>query len=173
MFDPNALLLLAALAAPLDTAARVPTANDSVLASVVSPLIKPGDRVRVRSGHGATQGAASMVDPLGVRLRIDADNIWSQPRVQSIGWSQIERIDVHTAHAGNAARIGATVGCLLGLGVMATTVAYASADGGAVGGGMILIAYAGGAIAGACSGGFVGGVLGSLLPAWKTVYERR
>ena len=42
MFDPNALLLLAALAAPLDTTARVPTANDSVLASVADRVPVPG-----------------------------------------------------------------------------------------------------------------------------------
>lgn len=172
MFDPNTLLLLAALATPPDSAAHVPSANDSVLASVVSPLIKPGDLVRVRSDRGATQGAASMVDPLGVRLRIDAKDIWSQPRNQSIGWSQIEGIDVHTAHARNATRIGATVGCLLGLVVMGSAVAYASSES-AVGGSTIFIAYAGGAIAGACGGAIVGGALGSLLPSWKNVYERR
>jgi|SRR5215471_16139938 len=173
MFDPNALLLLAALAAPLDTSAHVPTANDSVLASVISPLVKPGDLVVVRSGHDATRGAVSMVDPFGVRLKIDAESIWSQPRTESIGWSQIQRIDHHTGAAGDAAKFGAATGCLLGLGLVASAIAYAGAYDNGPGTGGILFSFVVGGVAGGCVGGLAGGLVGSLLPAWKTIYERR
>ena len=172
MFDPNALLLLAALAAPLDSVAHVPSANDRVLASVISPLLKPGDRVRVHTVSGVTVAATEMVSPLGIRLRIDAQDIWSQPRTEALAWSQVERIDAHTKHAGNAARIGATVGCLLCLTMSAAAMSLASEEG-RVGGGTVLLAYVGGGITGACIGGLAGGILGSLMPAWKTVYERR
>jgi len=173
MFDPNALLLLAALAAPLDTSAHVPTANDSVLASVVSPLLKPGDLVVVRSGHGATRGAVSMVDPFGVRLKIDAESFWSEPRTESIDWSQIGRIDRHTASAGTAAKVGASIGCLLALGATASAYAYAGAYGSGPNGGWPLLTFVASGVVGACVGGLAGGLVGSLLPAWKTIYERR
>src|SRR5690349_15882728 len=127
MFDAHTLLLLAALAAPPDSAARGPSATDSVLASVVAPPIRPGNRLRVRTGFGVIDGAAGLVGPEGLRLHSDAADIWSQPHTSMLTWSQIERIDVHTPHAGNAAKIGATVGCLLGLAMVASAYAYASA----------------------------------------------
>src|SRR5215467_10474339 len=103
MLDPSTLLLLVALAAPLDSAAHAASANDSLLASVVSPLIKPRDLVRVHTGFGTAMGEAGTVDPLGIRLRHDPVDIWDQqPHAVALTWAQIERIDVHTKHAGNA-----------------------------------------------------------------------
>ena len=174
MIDASTLLLLAALAAPPDSLAHAPTANDSVLASVVGPLIQPGNRLRVRTVSGVAEGAAGWVSPEGLRLHIDAADIWSQPRTRALTWPEIQRIDQHTPHAGNAARIGATVGCLLGLAMVASAWAYASAYGDTgVGAGGLLFSFAVGGVAGGCAGGLAGGLVGACFPAWKTVYERR
>lgn len=174
MFGPNTLLLIAALAAPPGSVARAPTANDSILASVVAPLIQPGSRLRVRTTFAVVDGAAGAVDPLGVRLRREPADIWSQPHTEALTWSQIERIDQHTPHAGNAAKIGATIGCLLGLAMIASAYAYATEYGDTgVGAGGVLFGFVVGGVAGGCAGGLAGGIVGSFLPAWKTVYERR
>jgi len=172
MFDPNTLLLLAALAAPLDSTAHAPTANDSVLASVVAPLVPPGARMRVRTGFGVLQGEAGAVDPRGLELRHEAADIWSRPRVEPLAWSQIERIDLRTRQPATGAKIGAVLGCLLGLATVMSAAAYAEAESGPGGGGVLLAGAVGG-IAGACVGGLVGGLVDTAVPAWKTVYERR
>jgi hypothetical protein len=171
MFDTHALLLIAALASAPDSAAHMPSANDSVLASVVTPLIKPGDRLRVRTGFSVTEGISGPVGLAGLQLRHEPADIWSQPRVEPIAWSQIERIDLRTHQPGSAARVGAALGCLVGLGVVMSAAAHASDSG--YGGGALLLAGALGGI----SGGLVGAMLGALfdasVPPWKTIYERR
>jgi len=171
MFDTNTVLLLAALAAPPNATTHAPTANDSVLASVVAPLVGPGVRVRVRTGFGFTEGEASAVDPLGLELRHEAVNIWNAPRVESIAWSQIERIDLRTRQPATGAKIGAVFGCLLGLATVLSAASYAE-SGSRSGGSGVLLAGAVGGIAGACVGGLLGGLADTALPAWKTIYER-
>jgi hypothetical protein len=114
-----------------------------------------------------------MVDPFGVRLKIDAESFWSEPRTESIDWSQIGRIDRHTSSAGNAAKVGASIGCLLALGATASAYAYAGAYGSGPDGGWALLTFVASGVVGGCVGGLAGGLVGSLLPAWKTIYERR
>ena len=174
MFDPNTLLLIAALAAPPGSAARGSSANDSVLASVVAPLIPPGNRLRVRTGFGVTEGVAGTVAPAGLELRHEAADIWSQPQIEPIAWSQIERIDLRTRHPGTGAKVGAVFGGLLGVATMMSAAAYAGqyGDSGA-GGGSVLFAGLLGGLAGAVVGGLVGGLVDTATPAWKLVYERR
>jgi len=174
MFDPSTLLLLAALAAPHDSAARSPTANDSVIASVVGPLVKPGARARVHTGFGVIEGEAMAVEPLGFRLRQEAVDIWSGPRVEPIAWSRIERLELRTRQPGKGAKIGAIIGSLVGLGIVANAAAYASMDSGTgYGGGTVLFGAVIGGIAGACVGGLAGGLVDVAVPDWKLVYERR
>jgi hypothetical protein len=170
MFNPNTLLLLAALAAPLDTPTRVPTANDSALASVVAPLIQPGNHLRVRTGFGVTEGVCGPVGPAGLQLRHEAADIWSEPRVQPLTWSEIVRIDLRTRQPATGAKVGAVFGALLGIATMMSAGAYASAYGDSgLGGGTILI----GGLAGGLVGGLIGGLVDAAAPAWKTIYERR
>ena len=169
MFDPNALLLLAALASMPDTVAR-PTANDSVLASVVGPLVKLGARARVHTGFGIIEGETQTVDPLGLRLRQEAADIWSGPRVKPIAWSQIDRIELRTHESTTGVKTGAVVGCLLGLASVASLSASAEASGGTgSAGGPILL----GGVVGALIGGAVGALFDVSGPPWKLVYERR
>jgi hypothetical protein len=174
MFDPNALLLLAALASMPDTVAR-PTANDSVLASVVGPLVKLGARARVHTGFGIIEGETQTVDPLGLRLRQEAADIWSGPRVKPIAWSQIDRIEVRTRQPATGAKVGAVFGCLVGIAMVASAAASASAygDSGYGGGGVLLLGAAVGGIAGSCVGGLLGSLADTAAPPWKLVYERR
>lgn len=171
MLDPHALLLLAALAAPHDTAVPAPSANDSVLASVISPLVAPGARVRVRTGFGVTDGNAGTVSPIGLELRCEQGDGWSRPCGKPIAWSEIERIELH-ARSGRGARAGATLGGLLGIVVALNAVSYGNSDSG-VGYGTILFSGVVGWIAGGCVGGLVGGAVDAARPAWKTVFERR
>ena len=174
MFDPNTLLLIAALAAPPDSAAHVPSANDSVLASVVAPLIQPGSHLRVRTGFGVTEGEARAVAPAGLELRHEAADIWSRPRVESIAWPGIERIDLRTRQPATGARAGAVVGGLLGMAMMFSAASYANqyGDSGA-GGGNVLFAGLLGGLGGAVVGGLVGGLVDFTSPSWKLIYERR
>jgi hypothetical protein len=172
MFDVPTLLLLAVLATPATPV--VPTATDSVLASVVSPLVKPGDRLRVRSANAFTQGAAITVDPFGLELRSEPADLWDHPRVRPFAWPEIQRIDLRTRRAGEPAMFGAVVGSLLGIAAMLSLSAYAGAsDGSGVGSGGILLGGALGGIAGACVGGMLGGLADVTAPPWKTIYERR
>lgn len=173
MFDPHTLLLLAALAAPADSPARAPSANDSVLASVVSPLVKPGDRLRVRTGFGVTEGLAGTIAPRGVQLRREQAEGWSRPYGEPIPWAHIEQLDRQSRHGSSAAKAGATFGALLGAATVMSVSAYATAYGGGTPSGSVLMAGVAGAFGGACLGGLVGGVVGSLLPSWRMVYERR
>jgi hypothetical protein len=170
MFDPNTLLLLAALAAPPDSAARVPTATDSALASVVAPLIQPGNHVRVRTGFGVTEGFAGPVDLAGLRLKHESVDLWSQPRVEPIAWSEIDRIDLRTHPSTTGVKAGAVVGCLLGLASVVSVAAYAEPYGDSGFGGATIVL--GGAV-GALIGGAVGALFDVGQPAWKTIYERR
>ena len=174
MFDPNTLLLIAALAAPPDSAARVPSATDSVLASVIAPLVQPGNHLRVRTGFGVTEGVAGTVAPAGLELRHEAADIWSRPHVESIAWPGIERIDLRTRQPATGAKVGAVFGALLGLATMFSAASYASeyGDSGA-GGGNFLLAGMLGALGGAVVGGLVGGLVDFTTPAWKPIYERR
>src|SRR6185436_10777440 len=71
MLDPQTLLLLAALAGPHDSSAPAPSApapsaSDSAIASVIAPLVPTGQRLRVRTGFGVTEGAAGTVSPRGL-----------------------------------------------------------------------------------------------------------
>jgi hypothetical protein len=171
MFDVPTLLLLAVLATPATPV--VPTATDSVLASVVSPLVKPGDRLRVRSANVFTEGAAITVDPFGLQLRREAADVWDHSRVQPFAWPEIQRIDLRSQHAGEPAKVGAVVGSLLGIAMMMSAAAYAGSYGGGPGAGTILLGGALGGIAGACVGGMIGGIGDVAVPQWKTIYERR
>jgi hypothetical protein len=171
MLDPHALLLLVALAAPHDSAATAPSANDSVLASVVSPLVAPGARVRVRTGFGVTDGIAGTVSPRGLEMRCEQGDGWSRPCGTPIAWSEIERIDLH-GRTGRGAHVGARLGGLIGILAAMTVVSYAEAGSG-VGYGTIVFSGIVGGIAGGCVGGLVGGVVDVASPDWKTVFERR
>ena len=172
MFDPHTLLLLAALAAPHDSSARAITASDSVLASVVSPLVRPGERVRVRTIFGLAEGEAGSVAPGGVQLRREEIAGWSRPYGEPIAWRQIERIEVGTQSGRTGAIVGGSIGALLGLAVAMSAASYASAYGHAPGGDVVMAGLVGG-IGGGCVGGLAGAVVGSMLPGWRTVYERR
>jgi hypothetical protein len=174
MLDPHTLLLLAALAAPNEPAAPAPSANDSVLASVIAPLVPQGARVRVRTGFGVTDGVAGAVSPVGLEMRCDRGEGWSQPCGKPLAWSQIERIDLHSRHPGQGAKIGATVGGLVGIAFALSVAAYASAvsESGTGYGGVLFAGIVGG-IAGGCVGGLAGGVIDAATPSWKTVFERR
>jgi hypothetical protein len=171
MLDPHALLLLAALAVPHDSAVIAPSANDSVLASVVSPLVTPGARVRVRTGFGVTEGNAGTVSPSGLELRCEQGDGWSRPCGKPIAWSEIERVELH-GRSGRGARMGATLGGLLGIVFALNVVSYGGANSG-VGYGTILFSGVVGWIAGGCVGGLAGGVIDAARPDWKTVFERR
>ena len=174
MFDPNTLLLLAALAAPLDSAAHAPTATDSVLASVVAPLIQPGNRLRVRTGFGVTEGVAGPVGLAGLELKHEAADVWSRPHVEPIAWSEIVRIDLRTHQPATGAKAGAVVGCLLGLATVMSVASYAAPYGDSgYGGGTILIGGVAGGILGGCVGGILGGLFDAAEPPWKTIYERK
>ena len=174
MLDAHTLLLVAALAAPPDSAARAASASDSALASVVAPLVQPGARMRVHTGFGVTEGYAGSVDPLGLHLRHESADVWSKTRVEALTWSQIERIDLRTHQPATGAKAGAVVGCLVGVATVMSIASYASAYGdGGYGGATILFGGLVGGIAGACMGGLVGGLVDSTVPAWETIYERR
>jgi hypothetical protein len=170
MFDPNTLLLLAALAARPDSAARTPTATDSVLASVVAPLIQPGNPMRVRTRFGVTEGFAGPVDLAGLALKHESVDIWSRPRVEPIAWSEIDRIDLRAHPSATGVKAGAVVGCLLGLASVMSIAAYAEPYGDSGFGGTTIVL--GGAV-GALIGGAVGALFDVGQPAWKTIYERR
>jgi hypothetical protein len=172
MFDPHTLLLLAALAAPHDSSARVPSVNDSVLASVVSPLVKPGEHMRVRTVFGVAEGLAGTVAPVGVQLRREPAEGWSRPYGEPIAWTQIDRIELRTQSGRTGVVVGASIGALLGLAVMMSAASYASAYGHAPGGDVLLAGLVGG-IGGGCVGGLAGALVGSMFPGWRTVYERR
>ena len=170
MFDPSALLLLAALASPPDAAAHEASARDSVLASVVGPLIQPGNHLRVHTSFGVTDGFASTVDPSGLQLKHESVDLWSPPRVEPIAWSQIDRIELRTHESTTGVKTGAVVGCLLGLASVASLSASAEASGGTgSAGGPILL----GGVVGALIGGAVGALFDVSGPPWKLVYERR
>jgi hypothetical protein len=170
MFDSTPFLLLAALVASPDLPEQAPTANDSVLASVVSPLVRPGERVRVLTRFGITEGVSGPVGPAGVQLRHDGAEVWDKPRVEALTWSQIERIERRSRGPGDGVKIGAAFGCLLGISAVAAAAASSSDAG--LGGVTILLGGAVGGIAGGCVGGLLG-VLVSPGGSWKTVYERR
>jgi len=168
MLDPQTLLLLAALAGPHDSSAPVPSANDSLLASVIAPLVPAGQKLRVRTGFGVTEGTAGTVGPRGLEMRCQQGDGWSLPCSEPLAWSQIQRIDLRTRHHGQATKIGGALGCLIGLATVSSAAAYSGPDGGEV-----LFAGVVGGIAGLCVGGLVGGLIDVAVPSWKTVFERR
>ena len=98
MLDTQTLLLLAALAGPHDSSAALPSANDTVLAAVIAPLVSPGQKVRVRTRFGVTQGTAGTVSPRGLEMRCAQGDGWSLPCGEPIAWSQIQRIDISKRH---------------------------------------------------------------------------
>ena len=174
MFDPSTLLLLAALAAPIDSTAHAAASTDSVLVSVVAPLIQPGDRLRVRTGFEVTEGVAGWVGPGGLELRRARVDGSERSIAETIAWPQIERIERESRNARNGAKVGAAFGCLIGLAAVMSAAAYSGPFGGSgPGGGELLLAGIAGGVAGGCAGGIVGGLVGSLLPSWRTIYERR
>ena len=174
MLDPQTLLLLAALAGPHDSSAPAPSASDSAIASVIAPLVPTGQKLRVRTGFGVTEGAAGTVSPRGLEMRCEQGDGWSLPCSEPIAWSQIQRIELCSKHRGTAAKIGATIGCLIGLATVSSAAAYSGAGGGSgPGGGGVLFAGVVGGITGLCVGGLLGGLIDVTVPSWKTVFERR
>jgi hypothetical protein len=174
MLDPHTLILLAALAVPHDSTAAAPSANDSVLASVVSPLVKPGARVRVRTTFGVTDGLAGAVSPHGLQMRCERGDGWSLPCGEPIPWSRIDRLDVGARSRVHGIKAGAGFGCLLGLATVFTAASIAGPMGGSgPGGGDALAAGVVGGIVGGCAGALVGGIVEVARPMWKTVFERR
>ena len=174
MLDPQTLLLLAALAGPHDSPVPAPSANDSTLASVIAPLVPAGQRVRVRTGFGITEGAAGAVGPRGLEMRCEQGGGWSLPCSEPIAWSQIQRIELRSGHPGHAARTGAAFGCVIGLATVMSLAAYSGAVSSGPDGGAVLFAGVVGGITGLCVGGLVGGLIDVATPSsWKTVFERR
>jgi hypothetical protein len=173
MLDPQTLLLLAALAGPHDSPAPAPSANDSTLASVIAPLVPAGQRVRVRTGFGITEGVAGAVAPRGLEMRCEQGGGWSLPCSEPIAWSQIQRIDLSTRRPGHAAKVGAAVGCVIGLATVMSAAAYSGAVSSGPDGGQVMFAGVVGGISGLCLGGFLGGIIDAVVPSWKTVFERR
>ncbi|HXS83079.1 MAG TPA: hypothetical protein VN896_10220 [Methylomirabilota bacterium] len=173
MLDTQTLLLLAALAGPHDSSAPLPSANDTVLASVIAPLVSPGQKVRVRTRFGVTQGTAGTVSPRGLEMRCAQGDGWSLPCGEPIAWSQIQRIDVSKRHPGHVAKIGAVFGALIGLAYVTGAASDASDEGTGPDAGQALFAGALGGITGLCVGGFVGRFIDRTVPSWKTVFERR
>jgi len=174
MIDAHALLLVATLAASPGPPASSPTAADSLLASVVTPLLKPGDRLRVRSSFGVAEGLAAAAGPGGLQLLHVPVEEGNHAFAPPLAWSQIDRIERQTRPPGGGARVGAAVGALLGLATMISAAAY-SEPGSTYGaqGGTLLLGGIVGAIAGGCAGALIGGVIDAAVPHWKTVYERR
>jgi len=170
MFDVPTLLMMAALATP---PAPTPSANDSVLASVVSPLVRPGARLRVRSEHAVTEGAATLVDPFGLELQCAENDIWDRAHVQPFVWSQIDRIELRTRSADVPVKAGAAIGCMVGLALTLSVSVGAEKDGASLGAGGVLVGGALGGIAGACIGGILGGIANAASSPWTTIYERR
>jgi len=173
MFDAHALLLVATLAAS-PAVPTAPTPIDSLLASVVTPLVRPGDRLRVRSAHGVSEGLAAGAGPGGLQLlRVPAEER-NHGFAPPIAWSQIERIERQSRPPGSGAKVGAAVGALLGLATVISASAYAGTyDGYGPDGGTVMLGGAVGAIGGACLGALIGGIIDAGVPHWKTVYERR
>jgi hypothetical protein len=174
VLDPHTLLLLAALAVPHPSTAAVPSANDSVLASLVSPLVRPGARVRVHTGFGITEGQAGDVSPHGLQMRCEQREGWSLPCGEPIPWTRIERLDLGARGPGQGVKIGAAFGCLLGIATVFTAASISSAlDSPTPASGNLLLAGAAGGVVGGCLGALVGGVVQSVVPRWKTVFDRR
>ena len=170
MIDPVALLLVAALAAPADSTARAITSTDSVIATLVSAQVRPGDELRVRGGFGQLQARASAIGPRGLELRLSPHGLTDPAPHRLLSWPEIDGIERGVGRRKDGQRIGTVLGAFFGL---ALTMKWISnADSGEPMPFASVLVLAGGA-AGGLAGRSAGGALGAAMRRWTLVYERR
>jgi hypothetical protein len=169
MIDGTALLLVAALAAPSDSAARAPTPTDSVVAALVSAQVRAGDELRVRGGFGQVRARASTIGPHGLDLLLPPRGLTDPSPARTLSWSEIDRIERGESRQKDGQRIGVVIGAFLGFALAMSWFSSQSGEGSPLALGLGVGAGVGCAFLGRS----LGGAVGAAKPRWKMVYERR
>ena len=170
MIDTTMILLVVALAAPADSTAPVPSPTDSVIATLVSAQVHPGDELRVHGGFDQVRARVSAIGPDGLDLLLSPRGLTEPAPKRSLSWSEIDRIERGSNRRKDGQRIGVVLGAFFGLALTMSWISNAY-SGEAVPLGSVLIL--GGGAAGALAGRSAGGAVGAGIVRWTLVYERR
>jgi hypothetical protein len=163
------VLLLAALGAPADSETHAPTPTDSMVASLVSAQVGPGDDLRVHGGFGQLRAHVATVGPRGLELRLPPSGLTDPAPARSLSWSEIDRIERGESRRKDGQRIGLVTGAFFGFALALSWFSSLDSDAGPL---TLVLGLAAGT---GCAflGRSAGGAVGAANPSWRLVYERR
>jgi hypothetical protein len=171
---PPSLVVMPAVVPAIDTTTTAPSLMDPDAADRVAREVAPGMLLRIHVTSGVRYGYVSTVDNRGLAGFRPEPSMEQSGAIDQIPWEGIYRIEKRAGSSGRGAKAGAlTLG--VGGGVVAglLTLAVISFAGGEADASAAILGGVVGGAACAGIGALVGAGVGSAVPSWHVIYERR